>query len=73
MYMDTKFELDLNGKLYRLSENHGRDMIQDNKILPPTDYVIKYEHQNHKKQFDNNIQWGDCTDQFRSLIKNIVQ
>ena len=73
VYMDTKLKLERNDILYWLSETHMRVVIKDNPKLPPIYDIIKYEHQNHKQDFYNNIPWIYSPNQSIPLIIKLVQ
>ena len=47
-------------------------MLKTKKTLPPRDDIILFNAAVHQEQFDRNIRWGNCPDEFIPRITKII-
>jgi hypothetical protein len=73
VYLDPEVEIDHMESLDWLFKEEGKVIIKNKRNLPPRDDIIQYNPELHSKTLDNKIQWRDCPEQWRPVIRAIIE
>ena len=58
-----------------LYKEHGKSLCKKKLKLPPQDPddTIHFDPKNHQQELDKNLVWGDCPEQYRPRILELVK
>jgi hypothetical protein len=72
VYEEPEDILDTSGDLDWLFGEIGKVIIENKAKLAPRDDIIQYEPKKHEKEIDTNIQWRDCPEDMRQVLRELI-
>jgi hypothetical protein len=73
VYEEPEDILDTSGELDWLFEENGKVMTINKNELPARNDLITYDPQKHADEIDKNIQWRDCPEKHRGVLRAIIE
>ena len=72
VYIEPNVEPEDDGLEFFYQE-HGKALFKPKMQLPPREDVMKYSEEKDKAEFDKSIQWGDCPEDLRPRLEEIIK
>lgn len=72
-YIDPEPALDPSEDLQWLFEEHGNAATTTTTELPPRDDLITFDPAQHTSEWNKNIQWRDCPEEWKPTITAMIQ
>ena len=72
-YVEPEEILDTSEGIDWLFEDCGHSMVQDKKELPDRNDVIEYDEDVHKEELEKNLQWRDCPQWVRPILREVLE
>jgi hypothetical protein len=72
VYKEPEDLLDTSSGLDWLFEDNGKVIIENHAAVPPRDGIIKYDPAKHAAEIDKNLQWRDCPEDIKPVLRDII-
>ena len=73
IYIEPDIIPDTMEDLDHLFKEHGNTVYKSKAELPPRDDVITFDELRHLEEFEKNVQWRKCPDEFRKIFAEIIK